>query len=168
LVAALEALGLSSVRELAAHLGRSPQSLYFHLRPLLESGLVEEAGERVVGRRTEHLYRLVGTLRIAGDVTDPDYGHAMAEMCRSITRAAERDYCRAIEEDGACLLGRRRNLSQHHYHVHLTPRDRSRFLRMLDELDEFLLSHNAPGRGELLSYTALAAPVRRKPPREAV
>ena len=34
LVAALEALGPASVRELAAHLGRSPQSLYFHLRKL--------------------------------------------------------------------------------------------------------------------------------------
>lgn len=167
LVAALEAIGPASVRELAEHLGRSAQSLYFHLRPLVACGLVEEAGERKRDRQTERIYRLVAVrLRIAGDVGDPDYRDAMAEMCRSVARAAERDYCRGLEAERARLHGRARNLSLHHYHVHLTPRDRGRFVKRIEELTEFVLAHNDPEHGELYSYTALFAPTQRPSAKE--
>jgi len=163
LVAGLEALGTASVRELARHLGRSPQSLYFHLQKLLRAGLVEDVGERGDGRNPERLYRLVATrLRIAGDLEDPEYREALAEISRSVTRAAERDYGRALEHGHARLHGRARNLCLHHYHVHLKPADRQRFVQMIEELTRFVLEHNAPEEGELLSYTALLSPVSRK------
>lgn len=164
LVAGLEALGLASVRELATHLGRSSESLYFHLHKLIACGLVVDVGERVVGRRTERLYRLVARrLRIAGDVSDPEFCDALAETCRSITRAAERDYCRALEHDGACLQGRGRNLALHHYHAHLGPQDRRRLVQMLEEVTSFVVEHNDPINGDLYSYTALLAAVHGKP-----
>ena len=168
LVAALEALGVASARELAARLGRSPQSLYFHLEKLVAAGLVEVAGERPVGRRVEKLYRPVAArLRVAGDLGDPAYRDALAETCRSVSRAARRDYCRALEHEETRLEGPGRNLSMQHYHVHLQPNDRRRLVRMIEELTEFVLAKNDPERGELYSYTALFAPAYKKSPEES-
>lgn len=167
LVAALEALGVCSVRELASHLGRSPQSLYFHLERLLECGLVQEAGVRPVGRRHETLYRLVARrLRIAGDLDDPAYRDALTETGRSIARAAERDYQRALPLENTRLKGPARNLALHHYHAHLRPDDKRHVVQVLEELAHFLIDHNDPGRGELLSYTSFLAPVPPRPSKE--
>ncbi len=160
LVAAFEALGTASVRELAEHVGRSPESLYFHVRKLVDAGLVEEAGERALERHTERLYRLVATrLRLDGDLAAPGYREALAGTCRSITRATQRDWCRALETDGARLQGPGRNLALHHYHVHLKPADRRRLVGLLEELTTFVLEHNDPARGELHSFTSALAPV---------
>jgi DNA-binding transcriptional ArsR family regulator len=164
IVAALEALGTSSVRELADHLGRSPESLYFHLRKLLQCQLVEGVGERPAGRRTERLYRLVASrLRIAGDLDHPEYRDALTETCRSIMRATERDYCRAVEGGIGSLHGRGRNLALHHYHVHLSAADRQRLRQLLEELAVFVIEHNDPERGELHSVTATLSPVAPRP-----
>ena len=162
LVSALEALGEASARELGAHLGRSPQSLYFHLQKLVDGGLVEEAGERAVGHRAERVYRLVAKrLRVAGDPSSAPYREALVAMCGSITRAAERDYTRALEHGDTRLRGRGQNVALHHDHVHLTAEHRARVVRMLEELTRYVLDHNEPERGELFSYTAILAPVRR-------
>jgi DNA-binding transcriptional ArsR family regulator len=169
IVAGFEALGTASVRELADHLGRSPESLYFHLRKLVDTGLVEDVGERPAGRRPERLYRLVADrLKIAGDLEQPEYRDALAETCRSITRATERDYCRALELGTARLDGAGRNLSLHHFHVHLKPADRRRMVQLLEELTAFVIEHNDPERGDLHSYTAALSPVapRGDPPSE--
>ncbi len=167
IVAAFEALGTASVRDLAEHLDRSPESLYFHLRKLVDRGLVEDVGERQAGRRMERLYRLVAPrLRIAGDLTRPAYREALADTCRSITRSTERAYCRSLELGTARLHGRGRNLSLQHFHVHLKPVDRHRMVQLIEELTAFVLEHNDPERGDLHSYTAVLSPVapRHGPP----
>jgi len=163
-VAAMEALGTVSVRDLALHLDRSAESLYFHLRKLVECGLVLGDGERPTQRRPEQLYRLVAPkLRIAGDPEDPEFGDALTEAGRSVLRAADRDYARAIEGGIGRLNGPARNLSLQHYHVHLTPAHRQRLVRMLEELTTFVLENNDPARGELHSLTAVLSPVARPP-----
>lgn len=163
-VSGLEALGTVSVRDLAAHLGRSAESLYFHLRKLVDCGLVEEMGERRTGRRTERLYRLVAPrLRIAGDLDDPEFRDALAEACRSVTRATERDYCRSLELGNARLHGKGRNLALHHFHVHLKPADRHRMVQLLEELTAFVIEHNDPEGGELHSFTSALSPVAPRP-----
>jgi predicted ArsR family transcriptional regulator len=162
-VSGLEALGTASVRDLAAHLGRSPESLYFHLRKLIRHGLVEDVGERPAGRRTERLYRLVAArLRVAGDLDDSRFRGALAAVCRSAMRATERDYCRALEAGTARLHGRGRNLALHHYHVHLKPADRQHVVKLLEELVGFVIERNDPEHGELHSLTATLAPVARR------
>lgn len=166
LVAALESLGTVSVRELAEHLGRRPGSLYFHLEKLVDAGLVLETGTRPAGRRSERLFRLVApTLRIAGDPERPAFRAALASTCRSVTRAAERDYTRALDAGLGRLRGATRNLCLQHFHVHLTPDKRRRLVQMLEDLTAFVLDHNDPARGDLHSITALLAPVAsRNPP----
>lgn len=159
-MSAFEALGTTSVRALAEHLGRSAESLYFHIRKLLACGLVVEAGTRPTGRRNEQLYRLVARrLRIAGDPGDADFADAMTQMCSSVLRATERDYSRSLEAGSARLHGAGRNISLQHFHVHLSPQHRRQMVAMIEELTAFVLEHNQPGRGELLSYTTLLSPV---------
>ena len=164
LVSAFEALGDASVRELAAYLGRRPASLYFHLEKLMEAGLVVEVGSRPAAHRREQVYRLIARrLSLRGNLGDPEYGEALADLGRSIARASERDYVRAIEDGHAHLRGPQRNLALHHYHVHLRPRDRQRFVQLLDELADFCIANNDPERGAPLSFTASLAPISPKP-----
>jgi len=56
----LEALGRATVKQLAEHLGRLPESLYYHVRKLGEVDLVVEAERRGSGRRTEVVYAADG------------------------------------------------------------------------------------------------------------
>ncbi|MEM7201060.1 MAG: helix-turn-helix domain-containing protein [Planctomycetota bacterium] len=165
IIAGMEALGVVSAPELARHLGRSTESLYFHLRKLVACGLVEDVGERRTRRRSERLYRLTAPkLRIAGDLADPDFRDALGDACRTILRATERDYCRALDSPHARLQGQARNLSLQHYHVHLTPGDRRRLVQMLEEMTTFLLERNDPDRGTLHALTAVLAPIASRTP----
>lgn len=47
-----------SVATLAERLNRPPQALYYHVRQLVEAGVIEAAGEQKSGPRTEILYRI--------------------------------------------------------------------------------------------------------------
>lgn len=49
--------GARSVREIASLLGVKPSSLYHHIELLLDVGLIELAGSRLVNRRQEKLYQ---------------------------------------------------------------------------------------------------------------
>ncbi|MHC4975682.1 MAG: hypothetical protein ACYTF7_03640 [Planctomycetota bacterium] len=157
---AFGSLGTATVNDVASHVGRSAESLYFHVRALEECGLLLEAGERVSGGRSERLYRPVAEkIRIAGDITEEGYRGALSSMCGAIARASEREYSRSLESDRARLLGAGRNLAMYHYHVHLKGRDRQRLLRMLEEINTFIIEHNDPANGELYSYGAIFSPV---------
>jgi len=70
----LEALGRATVKQLAEHLGRLPESLYYHVRKLGEVDLVVEAERRGSGRRTEVVYALVApVLRLDAERRTKDW-----------------------------------------------------------------------------------------------
>ncbi len=54
-------LGPSAVKEVAARLGRSPHSVYPHVRKLVATGVLGVAETRRVGRRDESIYRIIGS-----------------------------------------------------------------------------------------------------------
>lgn len=89
-----------SVRELARRMGRSPSSLYYHVHALLEAGLLEEAGERTRGSRTETLYAAAGpAVRLAPDGT-PEGREAILRTMAAGFRMAERDLEAALDAAG--------------------------------------------------------------------
>src|SRR5262245_53730502 len=52
----LDAAGPCAISDLAARLGRAPDSLYFHVRELVRVGLVVETERRQVGRHAFVVY----------------------------------------------------------------------------------------------------------------
>ena len=109
----LEALGTASVREIAAELGRPPDALYYHVRALLESGLLVPAGSRGDGRRREALYALPmagDALRLAYDPDDPTNVEAVTAVVGAMLRVAGRDFAAGFRPQVAVCEGPRRNL----------------------------------------------------------
>ena len=66
IVESLSVHGPSSVREIAERLGRLPESLYYHLRPLVEVGIVvlkeKQTNNGFVGLTDCHARTLVGNM----------------------------------------------------------------------------------------------------------
>ncbi len=51
--------GPAAVDEIAARIGRAPDSLYYHLRMLVKVGLLRPRGSRKSGKRDTKLYAVV-------------------------------------------------------------------------------------------------------------
>jgi DNA-binding transcriptional ArsR family regulator len=111
IVDALEHAGACTIAELAAHLERAPDGLYFHVRALERAGLVRRVGEKGTGRAKAALFDVPGRpMRM-------DYsGSPRARVARvgptldGILRLAHRDTKRALADGGACVEGEARDL----------------------------------------------------------
>lgn len=95
---ALQVNGPCSVAELAASLGRAPDSLYYHVRKLEKVGLIVPAGARTSGAREEILYDTPAS-RVAIDVEPetPEQKKSLMRLVSSALRMAERDLRAALD-----------------------------------------------------------------------
>ncbi|MHC5005271.1 MAG: helix-turn-helix domain-containing protein [Planctomycetota bacterium] len=99
-----------SVADLAARMGRRPDSLYYHVRTLADVGLLVPAGTRKRGKRDEALYQLVApTIEMAGDLDDPAVIDDALKAFAAGWRAAERELRDALESGRPRTRGHRRN-----------------------------------------------------------
>ncbi len=154
----IERLGVCSVKELAASLGREPASLYYHVRRLEDAGLVSEKATRRSGRRTESVYELSAP-RILIDRTErsPAFLAALVELYGAALRAAERELVRALDSEepgkrlpqGAAALQR--------LTVRLTPKAAARLPRLIQELAEELSKEAGSDPTEAHSLTTVLA-----------
>src|SRR5216684_3841763 len=86
-------MGTVSVAELAATLGRAPDALYYHLRILMQTGLVESAGNRRTARRREELFRAVARdLRINYESSRQRNEKTLTAVIGSMLRLGIRDF----------------------------------------------------------------------------
>ena len=137
IVESLSAHGPSSVREIADRLGRLPESLYYHLRPLVNVGIVVFKEKRKVRRRAEAVYQLAARrLVIDPRQRSKEYIEALAGTCSAVLRLADRNYRAAIDRGGFALDGPRRSLMVRHYTLRLNRAGLSRLNRLLDGVAE--------------------------------
>lgn len=158
LVWAMERIGRCSVAEVGHHVGVAPESLYYHMHKLTDVGLVAEVAKRRAGRRLESVYELVGK-RVTVDPgqRSPEYLAALAAVGRSILRAAERAYGRAIERLAApgSPPGPRPMLLQ--WSAQLSEESAAELRQRLVEIDDFLSAHDDPVAGHPYSITAVVS-----------
>lgn len=151
----------ATVEELGRHLDRDPKTLYHHLRPLLEAGLVEEAGERPTSKRPAAVYRLpADRLELDPDEDSARVRETRLKIVRSALRTAMRLQERALADPATELGGRRRMVALGHRVARLTPRGRVRVNAKLRELYE-LLGEVHDERGAPFALTLSLAPVSR-------
>ncbi len=159
LLEALMAAQPATVDDLARHLGRSPKTLYHHLRPLVDAGLVEEAGERPTSKRPATIYRLpAARLELDPDDDSSDAREARRKIARSALRSAMNLQERAIEDPSSVLGGRHRNVVLGHRVARLTPSGRTRLSAKLHELYQ-LLGELHDERGTPYALTLSLAPM---------
>ncbi len=157
---ALVAAGPLSVAEIAAHLGRAADSLYFHLRQLEKVGLIREIERRQSGRHVAVVYDVPGRpMRIDPNLAAPK---PLGAVISGVLRLAQRDYRRSLSDPRTVIDGPCRELWGGRVKGWVAPEDLTRVNALLEELQR-VVRDGRPGEGRRgVSFTFVLAPVRKK------
>ncbi len=161
IVDALAAAGPCSVAELAGHLGRAPDALYFHLRKLMGVGLVLERGAQKNGRHVAAVYDVPGRpmgIRYGGAIGGP----ALQRVVNSALRLAGRDFGRAFGAGVGIAVteGADRNLWGGRAKGWVGKKELAEVNRLIARMLH-VIGSGRPGRGRRpQTFTYVLAPVR--------
>ena len=184
IVDTLESLGgEAAVAEIAAHLGRPADGIYYHLRRLVRSGLLEELPERggrmgrggrmergggmERGGRKGRRYRTVAgrgrriSLRYRGG--KGGNAKAVSRVVAALLRMAKRDFDRALSSGKAVVEGERRELWASRTKGWVGNAELVEINRLLVRLDGLLHRPRSARRNRLLSLAWVLAPVPARP-----
>jgi len=126
--------GALTTRELATKLGRSRQSLYYHLGLLEEAGLVVTEPSGPDSR--ERSYRLrEGRLAVGARHDSPADRAAASRAIRAILRLTGREAAEALEDSATRLRGPLREMIGFRGKARLTETQLRRINELIDELE---------------------------------
>jgi DNA-binding transcriptional ArsR family regulator len=160
IVDTLQALGTASAADLAAELGRPADGLYYHLRSLLETGLVVAAGHRGAGRRREAVYALPAGdgLRLAYDPDNVANVEAVTDVVGSMLRVAGRDFEKGFRPGLAVCEGPHRNLWAARLKGWLSETELEEIHELLRRVRRLLDRPRQSGEQRLHCFTLVLAP----------
>ena len=163
----LEAEGPCSVRELADALGRRPDALYYHVKLLIDHGLLEEVEQRATGTSPESVYDLCHRRwHIAYEPDDPQNAAALAKITKHMLRAAGGDFAAGLAHPEARGSGPARNLWSLRLEAHLDAIEQRELARHLEAIVALLRKPKRDHRGQLTALTWILAPVNDPSPRD--
>lgn len=156
--------GEASVAALAEQLGRPADGLYYHLRALVQGGLVEEVADG-----DERRYRLAGEgdapLRLAYDLGPSGNVSELGVFTRGLLQITGRDFDEALRTEGVVVEGPRRELWASRNKGWLSADDLEEVNALLERLSVLTSRPRAPGRERLMSCAFVLAPVNPRPKR---
>jgi DNA-binding transcriptional ArsR family regulator len=164
LIGALQAHGPSSVRELAAHLGRPADGLYHHIRTLEKAGVLREESRRKVGRREEAVYALTAA-RIGGEMEPNSRAsrEAAGRAAAAALRLAAREFAAALLAGEAPCAGDVPRLRTSRQKAWLTDAGLGELHALLSRVEELLSGENERRQGRLFVLTTVLTPlIQRK------
>jgi len=158
IVDVLSQMGIVSVAELAAALGRPADAIYYHLRVLQRCGLVLHAGNRNQGRGQEELFRTVSPdLRLEYRAGKSGNSREITAIVSSMLRLGTRDFRRAFHRGDAKVSGPARELWALRTTGWLSP---DKLVRVNKSISSLELPISMPRRkGRLYAITILLTPV---------
>lgn len=161
----LEALGGAvTVAELAHHLGRPADGLYYHLRPLVAGGLVEECSAPDARRyRTRAGVRLELRYRPGANAN----ARAVERVADSVLRVARRDFARALADPATVATGARRELWAARAKGWVDGTELAEINRLLGRLMDLLQRPRRSPGDRLVALAWVLAPLDEKPARRA-
>ena len=153
--------GPCTVPEIARFVGRSHNSLYYHVRALRDCGLLVESEVQREGVKTTSQYDLPGRpIIVKYNLTTARTRRAVVRLGRTRLRSGERGFVRACDLEGAVVDGPHRNLWAAHWKGWLTDEDLAEANRLLIELvDVFRHGADAEGDRKPIELTFAIAPV---------
>ena len=162
IVATLEDRGPSTVAEIAEDMGRIPESLYYHVRMLVDVELLVVCDQRGAGRRQEAVYRSVApVLRLDYENRDDDWNRGLERAASAYLRAAGRQYAEALTSPEVRRSGDRREVRVMQINVRLGEEALAEVHRRMDELHDYCVDEHRKGEGTFYSLTALLTRVMR-------
>lgn len=132
-----------SVSDLAERLNCSQESLQFHIKKLLDVGVIKVAGKRYVNKRTETLYQLIAVSLTADKKSKCQrFRSTLAEVYAACFRIADRELNKQLTNSVDAEF----SLTQ--MKIRLSPKVAKEVTRRFDELKEFIKSNQDPDAGE--------------------
>lgn len=165
IVDTLESLGgEATVAELAAHLGRPADGLYYHLRQLAEGGLLIETAT-AEGRRYRTRMAEGERLRLRYRPGKNANAQAVGDVAASVLRVAGRDFKRAIADPDAVAEGALRELWAARNKGWVGDSELAEINRLLVRVINLLHRPRTTTRKRLVALSWILAPVDAKPAR---
>lgn len=147
IVDAVAALGPCSMTELAEHLGRAADSLYFHVRKLVKVKLLREVEKRKEGRHVWAIYALPA--RQVRMVYSPAMLKTIRKVVAGAMRLSLREFNQALLQKNGSFTGPHRNLWGGRMKGWLTPEDLVEVNQIIERL-LFLMQKQGPGPGRTI------------------
>ena len=143
-VDALEANGPCTVREVAELLGRRPDALYYHIRALLDVGLLVEVvpvGDADSGTTVDVAFRPVS---IRYDLDDRVNREGVCRVVGAMARSAQRSFRKAFRPGHAQAEGPDRNLWAGRCQGWLSKQDTREVNRLLARIQSIMRARQVP------------------------
>lgn len=157
---AMEAHAPCSIADLAMAMGQRPAGLYRHVRALVQSGFLREAGRKVVGRRWASVYDR-GPFLTAMHCDAPS-GHGLrehGELVLSLARPAGRAYLRGVvSQAGQPQAAMNRRCSAMFERTWLDAAAQAEVKRLVRALYEIVQRGRRQRRGERFQISLMSAP----------
>jgi DNA-binding transcriptional ArsR family regulator len=161
--------GEAAAGDLAEHLGRPVDGLYYHLRLLVKGGLVAEVPNRNPAGRLERRYRIAvpgrGPLRLAYQPKVRRNAEALRRLAGGMLRIAGRDFQAAIADPEVTVEGPLRELWAGRAKGWLSDVELAEVNQMLARLARLLDQPRTTQRRRLVSLCFVLAPVEARPKR---
>jgi DNA-binding transcriptional ArsR family regulator len=159
IITSLGDLGPASIADLAERLGRSPHSLYYHMKLLEEAKVVH--GVRKGKRKKEAIYELVARRILLGPDPKSEFSiQATERALDSILRLTSHEVSGALQS-GAKRHGSRREVYGFRLKARMTTKSLCNLNRHIGEIEQILRN---PGRrtnrGKLFALTVVLTPCR--------
>ena len=107
----VELSGVSTIKQISALIGRSPHSLYFHVKILVTVGLLIETGVIKNGKQKEIQYDVPDRpMNLTYDLTIPDMNSAVQGVVDGILSMISRDFKKALEAKAIQKFDMRHNV----------------------------------------------------------
>jgi len=166
IVDTIESIGADvAVADIAAQLGRPADGLYYHLRRLVDSGVLRAGEDSDDGRG-----RRYSTTAPRGTRVRLKYGRhsrsdvaTVAKLVAGLVRTAERDFRQALHSGSATGEGPRRDLWASRLKGWVGPGELREINALLVRLSELLHQPRSAERTRLIALAWVLAPVDSKP-----
>lgn len=163
----LQVGGPATVAGLASRLGRAADSLYYHVRKLVDIGVVERRDDESSGRsgpgRNGAVFGVAArAVMMELDMTSRRSRETWAGSVAAVLRLAERDVRAALEKGDVRTEGVRRNLLARRLKARLTDKELRRVNALQDELQALLSANADSTKGRLYATTCVMTPLEER------
>ncbi len=148
--------GAATATEIGLRVGRPAKSLYYHLRALIECGLLLQTGTVPAGKRTQAVYDSVAQSLFLPEETEANRATINRSVV-SIMRLAEREFIKASKQAVAhpeiidhMICSRRV--------VRLSPENFRKYHDLLQQAWRFATESEGNAEGEVVALTNLIVP----------
>jgi predicted ArsR family transcriptional regulator len=153
LYAHLRARGQATVAELAKDMGRSPESVHYHVKELLKAGLITEAFRRPAPRKPEVVYESAAkNISLPKPDETPELRAASMHMVLSGLKVVAKGYRNALLQENPRA---RRYTHVLRTVVTLSEKDAEEFIQRLEDAVRFATEHSTEEGVELQCSTVV-------------